>query len=79
MLEHHSIEHHHDLRLKTRLPYDSVEHLLSTCCIKLYSLSLDGIQETRNGPCKVLRISFEDPADRERFRVTFEKRSPTPS
>jgi hypothetical protein len=69
------LEHHHDLRLKTWLPYDRVESLLQTCCTKLYSMTLDGIQETKNGPCKVLRISFEDPADRERFRNTFEKRA----
>lgn len=64
-----------DLRLRTLMPYDRVEELRASCCTKLYSLTLDGLQETRNGPCKVLRISFEDAADRERFRDTFAKRS----
>ncbi len=64
---------HHDLRLKTSLPYERVETMLTTCCSKLYSMSLDGFEETKSGPRKVIRISFEDPADRERFRVSFQK------
>lgn len=34
---------------------------------------MDGIEDTKTGPRKVIRISFEDPADRERFRDTFQK------
>ena len=63
----------HDLRLKTSLPYDRVESMLLTACTKLYSMTLDGFEETKSGPRKVIRISFEDPADRERFRNTFQK------
>ena len=39
--------------------------MLTTCCIKLYSMTLDGFEETTTGSRKVIRISFEDPADRE--------------
>jgi hypothetical protein len=63
----------HDLKLRTRLPYERVEHLLTACCTKLYSMTLDGIDMTDRGPCKVMKISFEDPADRERFRNAFQK------
>ncbi len=64
----------HDLRLKTSLPYDSVESMLSRSCSKLYSMTLDGIEDSKGGqPRKVIRISFEDPADRERFREHFQK------
>jgi hypothetical protein len=63
----------HDLKLKTALPYTKVEHLLSTCCSKRYSMTLDDIEETENGPRKVIRITFEDPADREQFRNTFQQ------
>jgi hypothetical protein len=55
------------------LPYERVENMLTTCCIKLYSMTLDGFEETKAGPRKVIRISFEDPSDRERFRVSFQK------
>lgn len=64
---------HHDLRLRTSLPYERIESMLTTSCTKVYSMSLDGFIETKSGPRKVIRISFEDPADRERFRVTFQK------
>ena len=63
----------HDLKLKTSLPYDNVENMLSNSCSKLYSMTLDGIEDTKSGPRKVIRISFEDPADRERFRANFQK------
>ncbi len=63
----------HDLRLKTSLSYERVENLLSKACEKLYSMTLDGFEETKSGPRKVIRISFEDPADRERFRVNFQR------
>ncbi len=63
----------HDLKLKTLLSFERVEDLLGTCCTKLYSLTLDGIEESSSGQRKVLRISFEDPNDRERFRQTFQK------
>ena len=62
-----------DLRLKTSLTFEHVDHLLANCCAKLYSLTLDGIEETSNGQRKVLRIAFEDPADRERFRETYQR------
>jgi hypothetical protein len=64
---------HHDLRLRTSLPYERVENMLTSACSKVYSMTLDGIEETKSGPRKVIRISFEDPADRERFRITFQK------
>ena len=63
----------HDLKLRTWLPYDRIEHLLAACCHKVYSMTLDHMEDTDQGPRKVIRISFEDPADRERFRVTFQK------
>jgi hypothetical protein len=63
----------HDLKLRTWLPYDRIEHLLGACCTKLYSMTLESMEETDHGPRKVIRISFEDPADRERFRDTFQK------
>ena len=69
---------HHDLKLKTWLPFERVEDLLASCCTKVYSVTLDDILNTQNGPCKVIRISFEDPADRERFRTTFQNRAQTP-
>ena len=70
----------HDLKLKTALSYERVEHLLAASCTKVYSMTLDDIIETKSGPRKVLRISFEDAADRERFRDTFQKsRDPLPS
>ncbi len=62
-----------DLQLRTWLPYDRIEHLLSACCTKVYSMTLENMEDTDHGPRKVLRISFEEPADRERFRVTFQK------
>lgn len=49
---------HHDLRLKTSLPYERVANMLTTCCSKLYSMTLDGFEETKSGPRKVTRISF---------------------
>ncbi len=64
---------HHDLKLRTWLPYDRIEHLLEACCSKVYSMTLDNMEDTDHGPRKVIRISFEDPADRERFRVAFQK------
>lgn len=64
---------HHDLKLRTWLPYDRIEHLLAACCAKLYSMTLENMEETDHGPRKVIRISFEDPSDRERFRETFQK------
>jgi hypothetical protein len=63
----------HDLKLRTWLPYDRIEHLLAACCTKRYSMTLENMEETDHGPRKVIRISFEDPADRERFRLTFQK------
>ena len=63
----------HDIKLKTTLPYERVEHLLEACCTKLYSMTLDDIIETKAGPRKVIRISFEDAADRDRFRDTFQR------
>jgi len=68
---------HHDLRLRTSLPYDRVESMLTTCCTKLYSMTLDGFVETKSGPRKVIKISFEDAADRERFKTTFQKNRDT--
>ena len=70
---------HHDLRLKTALSYERVENMLTTCCVKIYSMTLDGFEETRSGPRKIIRISFEDPADRERFRMTFQRTRDTKS
>lgn len=64
---------HHDLRFKTSLPYERVEYLLTACCTKLYSISLDNVEQTPSGPQKVIRISFEDANDRERFRSTFQR------
>lgn len=62
-----------DLKLRTWLPYDRIEHLLAACCTKIYSMTLENMEDTDRGPRKVIRISFEEPADRERFRVTFQK------
>jgi hypothetical protein len=64
---------HHDLKLTTALSYENVEQILTSCCSKLYSMTLDGIEESKSGIRKVIRISFEDPADRERFRHSFKK------
>lgn len=63
----------HDIKLKTALPYERLEHLLEACCTKLYSMTLDDIIETKSGPRKVIRISFEDATDCDRFRDTFRK------
>ncbi len=63
----------HDLRLKTSLSYEHIDDILAGCCLKLYSMTLDDIEESSRGQRKVLRISFEDPADRERFRVSYQK------
>ena len=63
----------HDLKLRTWLPYDRIEHLLAACCHKVYSMTLDNMEDTDHGLRKVIRISFEDPADRERFRIAFQK------
>jgi hypothetical protein len=64
---------HHDLKLRTWLSYERIENLLAASCRKIYSMSLDNVEDTDHGPRKVIRISFEDPADRERFRDTFQK------
>jgi hypothetical protein len=63
----------HDLKLRTWMPYQRIENLLAASCRKLYSMTLDNVEDTDHGPRKVIRISFEDPADRERFRDTFQK------
>jgi len=64
---------HHALKLRTWLSYERIENLLAASCRKLYSMSLDSVEDTDHGPRKVIRISFEDPTDRERFRDTFQK------
>lgn len=64
---------HHALKLRTWLSYERIENLLAASCRKLYSMSLDNVEDTDHGPRKVIRISFEDPTDRERFRETFQK------
>lgn len=64
---------HHDLKLKTSSAYERIEHLLEACCSKLYSMTFEGIEDTDDGPRKVIRISFEDPGDRERFRSAYQR------
>lgn len=69
-----------ELKIRTALPYERVENFLTACCTKHYSMTLDRVEASKNGPCKVLRIAFEDAADCERFRVTFERSlEPLPS
>ena len=56
------------LTLRTALSGHTIERLLSGACVKPYSVSLEGIEETPKGQRKVIKIAFNVPEDRQRFR-----------
>ncbi len=57
------------LTLKTALSGQTIERLLSGACMKAYAVAFEGIEETPRGERKILKIFFDLPGDRERFRA----------
>jgi hypothetical protein len=60
------------LKLATWLRPDQIEYALKAACKEPYSLVFDGVEETNEGPRKIMKISFETAQDRDRFKATFQ-------
>ena len=57
------------LTLKTMMSAETLERLLGTACRGPYAFALDGTEDGADGARKVIRITFENENDRERFRA----------
>ena len=61
------------LKLTTWLHPEQIEAALKAACKGPYAYSLDGVEETSEGPRKIMKISFETAEDRQRFKATFQQ------
>ncbi len=61
------------LTLKTKLSGETLERLLAIACRTTPRISFEGSEQTESGPKKIVRIAFENPDDRERFRGQLRK------
>jgi hypothetical protein len=57
-----------DLTLKTLLSGEMLDRLLVTACRKPYSMISAGTETSQHGERNVMRITFANPEERERFR-----------
>jgi len=57
------------LMLKTKLSGQTLERLLTGACAKSFSVAFDGVEHTVQGEKKIVKISFDIPEDRDRFRM----------
>jgi hypothetical protein len=57
------------LTLKTMLSDQTLEQLLTMSCQTPYTFTLVGTEETERGPRQVICLTFNQPQDRERFRI----------
>jgi hypothetical protein len=57
------------LTLKTMLSPHTLEELLTVSCPHAYSLAEVGKEETERGARQVIRLTFNEPQDRQRFRL----------
>ncbi len=60
------------LKLATWLQPQQIEYVLKAACKRPYAVALAGVEETEDGPRKIMKISFETAEDRERFKATFQ-------
>ncbi|MBD25478.1 MAG: hypothetical protein CMG46_10820 [Candidatus Marinimicrobia bacterium] len=60
------------LKLSTWLQPQQIEFVLEAACKNPYALKLAGVEDTDEGPRKIMKISFETADDRKRFKATFQ-------
>lgn len=60
------------LKLATWLQQEQVEYVLKSACKNPYAIALAGVEETEEGPRKIMKLSFETSEDRDRFKATFQ-------
>ncbi len=67
--------HRFGITIKTQLTYDELENVIGQYCRGGYSISLGGIDDSRNGRRKIMLVWFEQTEDRDRLRAIFAVRS----
>jgi hypothetical protein len=67
--------HRFGLTVKTRLSFDELENVISQYCQGEYSISLGGLDESKNTIRKIMYVWFAQEGDRDRLRTFFAMRT----
>lgn len=57
------------VRIKTQMSYEQTEELVQRHCKAAFEINFDGLEDHKGMARKVMTISFETEADREKFRA----------
>ena len=67
--------HRFGLTVKTRLSFDELDNVVSQYSQGEYSISLGGLDESKNTRRKIMYVWFAQEGDRDRLRMFFAARS----
>ena len=67
--------HRFGLTIKTRLTFDELENVVSQYSQGEYSISLGGLDESKNTRRKIMYVWFAQEGDRDRLRTFFAMRT----